>query len=222
MKKDSEIHKHVVQEILWSPSLKGSEINVAVKNGVVVLTGVVDSYYKKIIVEKAIKKINGVKALVEELEVNIPDRFLKGDLEIADAILYALKWNSAVDEAKIQVTVEKGLVILEGEVEWNFEKVAIRKTIENISGVREIVNNIRVKNRVVAQDVSFRIAEAFTRHATIDSNKINVEVVGDKVILTGQVRSWAEKQDAEKTAWSSPGVLAIENRLEIVSESILY
>ena len=209
-------------ELLWEPALNGTQIGVSVNQGIVMLSGVVDTYYKKVLAEKATKKVSGVKAVAEEITVSVRGGKTHTDVDIAKAVINALEWNSSIDDSKIKVQVENGEVTLDGEVEWNFQKISAQKAVENLAGVRHIINNLHVKNRVVVNDVKQKIALAFLRHATLDSDKIKVEVVGDKVILSGTVRSFAEKRDAERTTWSSPGVMHVENNLEIDSEIVIY
>jgi len=222
MKTDFEIQQDVMAELLWEPALNGTQIGVSVNQGIVMLSGVVDTYYKKVLAEKATKKVSGVKAVAEEITVSVRGGKTHTDVDIAKAVVNALEWNSSIDDSKIKVQVENGEVTLDGEVEWNFQKISAQKAVENLAGVRHIINNLHVKNRVVVNDVKQKIALAFLRHATLDSDKIKVEVVGDKVILSGTVRSFAEKRDAERTSWSSPGVMHVENNLEIDSEIVIY
>lgn len=222
MKTDFEIQQDVMAELLWEPALNGTQIGVSVNQGVVMLSGVVDTYYKKVLAEKATKKVSGVKAVAEEITVSVRGGKTHTDVDIAKAVVNALEWNSSIDDSKIKVQVENGEVTLDGEVEWNFQKISAQKAVENLAGVRHIINNLHVKNRVVVNDVKQKIALAFLRHATLDSDKIKVEVLGDKVILSGTVRSFAEKRDAERTTWSSPGVMHVENNLEIDPEIVIY
>lgn len=222
MKTDLEIQHDVMAELEWEPGLKDSQVGVSVIHGVVMLSGVVDTYYKKVLAEKATKKVSGVKAVAEEIVVKVPGGKTYTDMDIATAVLSALKWNSTIDESRIDVQVEDGEVTLTGVAEWNFQKVSAQKAVENLLGIRNIVNNIRVQNKIIAQDVKQRISEAFERNAVIDSHKLNVQVAGDKVILTGTVRSFAEKMDAEKTAWASPGVMDVDNRLVVDSGVKIY
>lgn len=217
MKSDLEIREDVMAELEWEPGLHGAQVGVSVNDGVVMLSGVVDTYYKKVLAEKATKKVSGVRAVAEEIVVQVPGSNTFTDIDIAKAVISALKWNSSVDDSRISVTVEGGEVTLSGQAAWNFQKLSAQKAVENLVGVSSIINNIRVENKIVAHDVKQRIADAFERSAAIDSNKLNVEVAGDRVILTGTVRSFAEKMDAEKTAWSSPGVMDVDNRLSVDS-----
>lgn len=215
MKTDDQIQKDVMEQLKWEPFLKASEIGVAVKNGVVTLSGHVDSYPKKLAAENAAKKIAGVKAIAEDIEIGVSPAYNRSDTEIAEAVLNAIKWHTAVRDEKIKIKVENGIVKLEGEVEWEFQRQKIRSAIENISGVRSILNLISIKPQVTPTDVERKIRAAFHRSATIDSGKVTAEVHGNKVILRGKVRSFTEKEDAENAAWAAPGVLSVESHLKI-------
>jgi osmotically-inducible protein OsmY len=215
MKSDSQIQKDVLEQLKWEPFLNASEIGVAVKNGVVTLSGNVDSYSKKITAENATKKIAGVKAMAEDIQIGVSPAYSKTDTEIAEAILNALKWHSAVQEEKIKIKVENGNVRLEGEVEWEYQRTSVRSAIEHLGGVRSVINLIAVKPKVKPSDIQQKISSAFHRSATIDAGKITADVTGAKVTLRGKVRSFAEKQDAENAAWNAPGVTIVESGLEI-------
>lgn len=215
MKTDFKIQKDVMEELRWEPLLNASEIGVAVKNGIATLSGHVNSYIKKVAAEKAAKRVAGVKAVAEDIQVGISPSFIKSDTEIAEAVLNALKWHSAVQEEKIKIKVENGIVRLEGEVEWEYQRTNAKSAIENLNGVRLVINSITVKPRTTPADIEQKISSAFHRSATIDSGKIGVEVLGSKVILRGNVRSFAEKEDAETVAWNAPGIISVENKLEI-------
>ncbi|MEI8137526.1 MAG: BON domain-containing protein [Bacteroidota bacterium] len=220
MKTDLEIQKDVMAELEWEPSFNASEIGVAVKNGVVTLSGTLDSYFKKVAAEKAAKRVSGVKAVAEEIEVKLAGYGKRTDSEIAETVLNALKWHSAIKEDKIKVKGEAGIVTLEGEVDWEFQKNSAKLMIENLIGVRGICNNIKIALQVSSKDVKQKIDSALQRNASIDSEKIQVETIGSKVILTGKVRSWAEKDDAERAAWFAPGVNQIKNKLEIEEKNV--
>jgi osmotically-inducible protein OsmY len=215
MKSDLQIQKDVIEELRWEPFLNSSEIGVAVKNGIVTLSGQVDSYSKKLIAEKAAKKVNGVKAIAEDIQVGILPASRKTDTQIAEAVLNALKWHSAIQDEKIKIKVEDGNVRLEGEVEWEYQRSSIKSAIENLAGVRSVVNLVTVKSKITPSEVQQKIKAAFQRSATIDAGKITVEVFGSKVVLHGQVRSFAEKEDAELAAWNAPGINSVESNLEI-------
>jgi osmotically-inducible protein OsmY len=222
MKTDLDIQQDVMAELLWEPGLRVAEIGASVKNGVVILSGIVDSYYKKVLAEKAAKKVAGVKAVAEEIEVRVPGSRKVSDLDIAEAVINSLKWNSTVVEEAINVKVEKGAVTLEGEAEWNFQKESAQKAVENLVGITSIINNIRVINKVSMEDLQEKIDEAFVRSATLDADKIRIDVNGDKVVLSGRVRSFAEKKDAERTVWASPGVMHVINNLEVDSQVVIF
>ena len=215
MKTDSQIQKDVMAQLKWEPFLNASEIGVAVKNGIVTLSGQVDSYLKKIAAEDAAKKIAGVKAIAEDIQIGISPANKKTDTEIAEAVVNALKWHTAVQEDKIKIKVENGLVRLEGEVEWEYQKTNATSAVVNLTGVLGVHNLIVVRPKIVSSSIEKRINEAFHRSATIDSSKITAEVSGTKITLRGKVRSYTEKEDAENAAWNAPGVTSVTNNLEI-------
>lgn len=215
MKTDIQIQNDVLDELKWEPFLNSSEIGVAVKNGVVTLTGIVDMYSKKIYAEKAAKRVSGVKAIAEDIQVGVSPTYRKTDTEIAEAVVNALKWHTAVQEDKIRIKVEDGVVKLEGEVEWEYQRVAAKTAIQYLTGVRAVSNLITVKPKISPFEIEQKIKAAFHRHASLDSAKISADIIGNKVILRGKVRSFTEKEDAESAAWAAPGVLNVESKLEV-------
>lgn len=217
MKTDSQIQRDVMDELKWLPSLKASEIGVAVKEGIVTLSGTVDSYSKKITAESAAKRIHGVRAVAEDIEVRLLPDSTKSDTDLAAVVLNALRLHAIVQDEKLQVKVDNGWVTLEGDADWGFQKAAAENAIEDLKGVKGVINNIKVVPQIGLQDVKRQISLAFQRNATIDSEKIIVETSGDHVILKGTVRTLVEKKDAEKAAWAAPGVRLVENRLEVNS-----
>jgi len=220
MKTDLEIQNDVMEELKWEPFLNSAEIGVSVKNGIVSLSGIVDTYAKKITAEKAAKRIDGVKAVAEELEVKLSDSGWRDDIEVAEAILNTLKWQTSVDEDQIKIKVENGWVTLEGTVNWLFEKNKITELVENLLGVRGITCLIKVAPRVPVNEVKRKINSAFHRSATVDASNIHIETTGNKVILTGTVRSLTEKKDAEDAAWMAPGVTEVKNELLVEPSKI--
>lgn len=222
MTSDFQIQKNVMEQLKWEPFLNASEIGVAVKNGIVTLSGHVDSYAKKLTAENAAKKVAGVKAIAEDLQIGVSPAFAKTDTEIAEAVVNALKWHSAVREEKIKMKVEDGNVRLDGEVEWDYQRRNAETAIENLNGVRSVTNLITVKPKASPQDIEQKINAAFHRSATIDAEKIHAGVVGSKVILRGTVRSYAEKKDAENAAWSAPGISYVENKINIEIPEYAY
>jgi len=222
MKTDLMIQQDVMDELSWEPLLRASEIGVAVKSGIVTLSGTVDAYNKKVTAEKAAGRVAGVKAVALDIEVKIGVSNNKNDSEIAAEVVNALKWHTAMQQDKVKVKVENGYVTLEGEVEWDFQRSSAVYMVENLKGVTGISNKIVVKPTVSLADVKKKITAAFHRHANIDSQKVHIETEGSKVILSGTVRSYAEKKDAENAAWLAPGVSKVENQLEIDTEVYTY
>jgi osmotically-inducible protein OsmY len=215
---DAEIRKNVEAELSFEPSINASEIGVAVKDGIVTLTGRVDSYWEKIAAEEAAARVAGVKAVANELEIRLPFSSERTDEDIARAAVNRLEWTITVPKDRIKVKVSKGWVTLEGEVEWQFQKNAAAEAVRNLVGIKGVINHIVVKERPSTAEVKAKIEEALKRSAEVDASHITVETEGDKVILKGAVRSWFEREEAERAAWRAPGVRKVDNRI-IVSTS---
>jgi osmotically-inducible protein OsmY len=216
MKSDARIQRDVLDQIHTNPQLGACDIEVAVKDGVVTVVGQVNSFLKKMEVEKEIKKVAGVRAMVEDIEVTLAPSHQKSDSEIAHAALFALRWDTSIPDDKIKIKVEHGFVTLEGEVEWRFQREAARHAVARLAGVRSVFNTIKIKPKAQPDDLRKMIHAAFHRLAVIDASRIQVEVKGAKVLLSGKVASYAEKEEAEYTAWSAPGIQEVENKLEIM------
>ncbi|WP_405572624.1 BON domain-containing protein [Winogradskyella sp. Asnod2-B02-A] len=216
MRTDLSIKEDVLEELQWQPNIDETQIGVVVKDGIVTLSGTVNSYVKKREAENAAKSVLGVKAVAEDIQVQYSSGFDKSDTEIASAAVNALKWNISVPQNKIDIKVDDGWVYLTGEVMWAFEKNAAKKAVEDLPGVKYVVNNITLKNVVDSSDIKDKIKKAFERSADIDSKGINVITEGHTVKLTGEVHSLKEKDDARRTAYYAPGVWTVDNELEVV------
>jgi osmotically-inducible protein OsmY len=212
---DAQIQSDVIAELKWEPRVQPNEIGVIVKDGVVTLTGRVDSYAKRWAAEEAAHRVRAVKAVVNDIEVRLSSLGERTDADIAKAALDALQWDAFVPVDKIDVTVSRGWITLKGEVEWQYQKEEAERVVRRLTGVTGVTNLITVKPRVAAQDLKQKIEQALVRSAETDAKKITVEVDNDAVILKGTVRSWAERQEAENAAWSAPGVASVDNRIRI-------
>jgi osmotically-inducible protein OsmY len=210
---DEEIQQDVLAELKWDARIQPNEIGVAVKNGIVVLTGWVDTYLKKWAAEDAALRVAGVKAVANDIEVRLPGQ--RRDPEIADAARRALELDSSIPANKIQLTLSKGWVTLRGEVDWQFQREEAERVIRGIAGVVGITNLLTVRPSIGATDLKKKIEEALVRNARLDAEKITVEIQGSKAVLRGSVRSWVERQEAERVAWSAPGITEVENLLTV-------
>lgn len=214
MKTDMQLHQDVLDELKWLPNVMESEIGVAVKGGVVTLTGTVRSFGQKFAAERAVERVSGIRAIADDLKVKVPHTLERSDTDIAHAALDALRWNTEVPHDRIKVVVQDGWLTLEGDVEWQYQRTAAEEAVRFLTGVKGVITKIAVRQpKVSATDVSRKIEEALKRNAAADAHRISVEAFDGKVILRGTVRSWVEREDAEQTAWAAPGVTAVEDRI---------
>jgi osmotically-inducible protein OsmY len=213
MKSDSEIERDVRDELQWDPDLDASDIAVSLKEGVVTLAGYVKSYTEKYEAEAAAKRVAGVRAVANDLEVRLPSVDARPDPDIARDAVAAIKSQLPISSEHIKVVVKNGWVNLEGQVEWQYQRQTAESAVRRIKGVKGVTNLIQLRPRAQPQDIKKKIEEAFKRNAEVDANRVEVKTNGSEVILEGTVRSWVEREEAERVAWSAPGVTKVEDRI---------
>ncbi|MFZ3159325.1 MAG: BON domain-containing protein [Rhodoferax sp.] len=213
MKTDSEIKKDVLSELQWDPLISETKVGVTVNEGVVTLTGHLDTYAEKVAAKRAAGRVSGVKAIALEIDVIPAGIHQRSDTEIALAVEHALSWNTSVPQDRVKVAVEKGWVTLTGDLDWNFQRRAVERMVRPLKGVVGITDNIQLKTLPVPLKLQERIQEALTRQAMREARRIEVSVEGSEVTLRGHVHSWAERNAAEGASWSAPGVTRVNNQL---------
>lgn len=217
MKADSEIKQDVEEELQWDPEIDATDVAVTVEGSVVTLTGFVHSFGDKYEAETIAKRVAGVHGVANDIEVRLPSADEVPDPEIARDAVAAIKGQLPHEWENIKVIVKGGWVTLEGEVEWNFQRDNAESAVRRLRGVKGVGNQINVTPKVMASEVKRKIDEAFRRSAEIDANRVTVETSGSEVVLMGSVRSWAERQEAQRAAWAAPGVTRVDNRITVGS-----
>jgi osmotically-inducible protein OsmY len=215
MKTDAQLKIAVTSELEWDPSINATNVGVAVKDGVVTLTGHLDTYAEKHAIERAVQRVDGVRATAVELDVKLSPSHQRSDSEIAAVAESAFKWHALIPAERIRVKVEKGWVTLTGEVDWEYQRRNAEKAVRPLTGVVGVSNGITLKQQIAPANISNRIREALTRQAQREANNVEVTVSGSTVTLTGKVHSWAERSAVQGAAWSAPGISAVVNNLRI-------
>jgi osmotically-inducible protein OsmY len=213
---DRDLKQHVQSALDWDPSVDATDIGVSAHEGVVTLRGYVRTFAEKQTAERVALHVFGVQGVANDLDVRLPTSYERTDTEIAQAALTALAWTSGVPAGSVSVTVADGWVTLNGTVPWQYQKDIAGRAVRDLFGVKGVINSIVVEPRVKPTDVRERIEAAFRRSAEVDARRINVNASDGKVVLSGNVRSFAERQEAERAAWAAPGVTLVEDRLLIV------
>jgi osmotically-inducible protein OsmY len=215
MRSDSDIKRDVEAELKWHPNIDATDIGVTVNNGVVTLAGFVRSYNEKLDAEAAAKRVSGVLGVANDIEVRLPNIDRRPDPEIARDAVAAIRHRLPVAAEDIKVTVEEGRVTLEGEVEWHYQREGAERAVRRLKGVKSVNNRIRLRPKWKPAEIKRKIEEAFQRSAVIEAERITVEADGGDVIVRGTVRSWAEREEAERIAWAAPGVRNVENQITV-------
>ncbi|MDZ5454756.1 BON domain-containing protein [Labrys sp. ZIDIC5] len=212
---DKVLRQSIIDALDFDPSIDAAHIGVAVEKGVVTLSGHVGSYAEKIAAEMATRRVRGVRAIAEEIEVRYPDGKKTADDQIASRAVSVIAWDAMVPEGVVKVKVEKGWVTLTGTVDWQFQREAAYRAVRKLGGVVGVINRVEVKPRVAIPDVKAKILAALKRDAEFEADSIKVNVIGDKVILDGNIKAWHERQVAERAAWSAAGVCSVEDNLRV-------
>jgi len=215
MKTDADIRRNVELELQWDPSVDSKRIGVIVYNGVATLTGEVSHYSARLAAEHIAKRVRGVRAIANELQISMPIAGIRTDTHLAEAAANALHWNVTFSGIEIKPVVEDGWITLTGTVSYGFQKTSAENAVRNLIGVKGVINDITVNSTGKVDDVKQKIEEAFKRQATLEARDIEVVAKDSTITLMGHVHTWQEHDDAARAAWAAPGVTKVENRLVI-------
>lgn len=215
MKEDLQLQQRVIDELEFEPQVDAAHIGVSVRDGVVTLSGHVSSFVEKFAAERTVRRVKGVRAVAQELEVRLPSEAKTADDEIAARAARILNWDVAVPHGRISIKVEHGIVTLSGEVDWHFQRAEAEYDVRKLSGVKAVINDIIVMPKADAENVRAKIRAALERNAEVEANNVTVSVVDGKVTLGGSVNAWTEREAIERAAWSAPGVTHVEDRIEL-------
>ncbi len=217
MKTDAQLKTDITHELEWDSSINSTNVGVGVKDAIVTLTGHLDTYAEKYAIERAVQRVQGVKAVAVELDVKLAPDHKRSDAEIASAIESAFRWHVFIPADRIRVKVEKGWVTMNGEVDWEYQRSTCEKTVRPLTGVTGVTNSITLHAQVPPVDVNNRIRDALTRQAEREARNIEVMVNGSTVTLRGKVHSWAERMAVQGASWSAPGITHVVNELVVAS-----
>ncbi len=215
MKDDKQLQKDVLAELEWAPSVKAAHIGVAVENGIVTLSGHVSSFMEKHAAEVATRRVKGVHAIVQEVEVKLPSSAERSDADIAASILNTFRWTAGLPFDRLKVEVEKGQVAVYGDVDWQYQKDLAERNARAILGVRSVLNNIAIKPSVKPFEVKQKIEQALKRNAELEASHIEVTSSDTTVTLSGRVHTWYERDAVEEAAWSAPGVIKVVDNIRV-------
>ncbi|MES2183136.1 MAG: BON domain-containing protein [Pseudomonadota bacterium] len=217
MKSDTQIRTDVLAELSWEPSVRSTDVGVIARDGVVTLTGELDSYPEKLSVERAVLRVKGVRAVAIDMTIRPAQAHERTDSEIAQAAEQALVWNVLVPDGAVTPLVENGHITLTGEVGWDYQRRAAENAVQELLGIRGVTNLVKVRPSVAPVDVENSIHDALVRQAENESRQVHVSVQGNAVTLRGKVASWVEHAAVQAAAWSAPGVASVLNNVVVES-----
>jgi osmotically-inducible protein OsmY len=215
MKTDAQLKREVEAELEWEPAVDAAHVGVAVRDGVVTLSGHLETFAEKHLAERAVRRVAGVHAIAEEINVKLDQAHVRSDPDIAQAITNAFAWHTLIPRDQIQIKVERGWVTLTGEVNWDYQRRVTEQTVRPITGVRGVTNSITLKTSSTPSNITERIEQALSRQAEREAKAIKVTVSGSTATLQGQVHSWAERSAAQGAAFSAPGITTVFNELQV-------